>query len=294
MIIVNLMGGLGNQMFQYAFGKYLSLTLHKKLILDKSFLLEHRNNPGVTPRDYELSVFSITEEPTIFDHGFGLGKVFPYRVNKFADPFIKKFKSDVVCTDNDPLEDILKTQASKIIINGYFQKEIYFIGVEEVIRRSFTFKNDLSGENLLVKNKIDSSHSVSLHVRRGDYVSSQIAGSYHGLCSPEYYKQAIKTLTDLYTDLRFFVFSDDIEWCRANLNIPGDTCFISHNTGANSYLDMHLMSLCKHNIIANSSFSWWGAWLNNYKDKVVIAPKKWFVDSSIDTKDLYPKNWLTL
>lgn len=294
MIIVNLMGGLGNQMFQYAFGKSLSLRLNKKLIVDKRFLLENTNNPDVTPRDFELSVFSITDVITVYDHGFGLGKAFPYRLNKLIDPIIEKLKSQIVFTDNDALDTILKTKSSKIILSGYFQKETYFINEENNIRNSFVFKNELSGDNLVIKNKIANSNSVSLHVRRGDYVSSQKTGAYHGVCSLEYYTEAIQTLTALFQDLHFFVFSDDIEWCKVNLNIPGEVTFISNNKGANSYIDMQLMSLCKHNIIANSSFSWWGAWLNRSKNKVVIAPKKWFTDSSIDIKDLYPKNWLTL
>ena len=294
MIIVNLMGGLGNQMFQYAFGKSLSLRLNKKLIVDKRFLLENTNNPDVTPRDFELSIFSITDEVTVYDHGFGLGKAFPYRLNKLIDPLTKKLKNQVIFTDNDSLDTISKTKASKIILNGYFQKETYFINEENNIRNSFVFKNELSEDNLVIKNKIDISKSVSLHVRRGDYVSSKKTVSYHGVCSLEYYAHAIQTLTNIFQDLHFFVFSDDIEWCKANLNIPGEVTFISNNKGANSYIDMQLMSFCKHNIIANSSFSWWGAWLNNSKNKVVVAPKNWFTDSSIDIKDLYPKNWFTL
>jgi hypothetical protein len=268
--------------------------LNKKLILDKRFLIENTNNPDVTPRDFELTIFSILDEVTVYDHKFGFGTTFPYRLNLFADPILKKINRQVTFTDTDSLEKLIKSNASKIILNGYFQKETYFNNYAHEIHKAFVFKKELTGVNVSIKNDILNSNSVSLHVRRGDYVTSEKTGIYHGVCSLEYYTSAIQTLTKLYNDLHFFVFSDDIEWCKTHLNIPGEVFFVSNNNGPNSYLDMELMSLCNHNIIANSSFSWWGAWLNNSKNKVVIAPKKWFADSSINTDNLYPKNWLVI
>jgi hypothetical protein len=294
MIIVTLMGGLGNQMFQYAFGKSLSLRLNRELVLDKSFLIKNLNNPDVTPRDFELSIFSIHDKVIIYDPGIGFGPSFPYRLNRLVDPLTKKFNNQIIFTDSEPIEQLLKTKAKKIFLNGYFQKEIYFINEEQSIRKSFAFRDQLFTGNEIVKNEILGSNSVSLHVRRGDYVSNDKTNLYHGVCDLDYYQNAIKTQMNYGEDLHFFVFSDDIDWCRTNLNITAKVTFVSNNKGANSYKDMQLMSLCKHNIIANSSFSWWGAWLNNSHNKVVVAPKKWFADSSIDTKQLYPKNWLLL
>ena len=129
--------------------------------------------------------------------------------------------------------------------------------------------------------------AVSLHVRRGDYVSDPKTKAILGVCSLDYYRAAIAHIAERIESPAFFVFSDDIAWAKANLEIPFPCEYVDHNQGQQSYNDMHLMSLCKHHIIANSSFSWWGAWLNPRKDKIVIAPENWFANNE-DAKDLIP------
>lgn len=294
MIVVKLMGGLGNQMFQYACGKALSIRLHKKLVLDKRFLLDNRNTPGVTPREYELSVFNLPEEVTVYREKFGLHPSLPYRLNKFLDPFVKKLKGPVEFRDTDSLEELIKIKPETIILHGYFQKESYFKEFENAIRKAFVFKDALTGENADLAAKIKNSNSVSVHVRRGDYISDPKTNAYHGVCSIDYYEQALDLIRNKTADPYFFVFSDDPEWCRTHLGINDNVTFVSHNTGLSSYIDMRLMSLCRHNIIANSSFSWWGAWLNVHEHKLVIAPKKWFLGSEANTHGLYPTNWFLL
>ncbi|MDD2505652.1 MAG: alpha-1,2-fucosyltransferase, partial [Bacilli bacterium] len=135
--------------------------------------------------------------------------------------------------------------------------------------------------------------SDSLHVRRGDYVLNSTTNKVHGTCGINYYNKAIDIVTKENPEAVFFVFSDDCDWARNNLKINHEKYFIDFNGKENCHEDIRLMSLCKHNIIANSSFSWWGAWLNNNKNKIVVAPKKWF-NVKINTKDLVPENWIKI
>ena len=149
----------------------------------------------------------------------------------------------------------------------------------------------MGGLNAELASEIQATVSVGVHIRRGDYVANPIANQFHGVCSLEYYLAAIAKLKEEIGAPRFFVFSDDIGWARQNLRLPDPTTFVDHNGEAHDYEDLRLMSLCKHHIIANSSFSWWGAWLSNNPDKIVIAPERWFRDPSMDPRDLVPEGW---
>jgi hypothetical protein len=139
--------------------------------------------------------------------------------------------------------------------------------------------------------RVSSNNSVSVHIRRGDYVSNPHASKFHGTKGLDYYEKAVERIAETVKNPELFVISDDIEWCKENLRLPYKTTHIDGNAG---FEDMHIMSHCAHNIIANSSFSWWAAWLNTNPDKVVIAPKKWFNDESINTEDVVPKTWIRL
>jgi hypothetical protein len=136
--------------------------------------------------------------------------------------------------------------------------------------------------------------AVSIHVRRGDYVSDAGTNRFHGTCSVDYYHDAVDRISGFAPASHFFVFSDGIDWAKENLRLRQPVTYVDFNDGEKNYEDLRLMSLCKHHIIANSSFSWWGAWLNPNPDKIVIAPKKWFNDPSINTDDLIPNSWLRL
>ena len=294
MIVVKLKGGLGNQMFQYAFGKSLSLRSNTELILDTSQLTYAVDIPHVTSRAFELSVFGIPETIVNRRDLFGFGPSFPYQLNKLVDPFLKTLKNQRTLTDAHPTLDVRKKK--DILVDGYFQKERYFLKDEALIRRAFVFKAPLDEENEGIMKEIVAHNSVSIHVRRGDYVANKVTNHYHGVCGIDYYEPSIHLIKRSFSSPRFFVFSDDVAWCRDNLSpfLPSDSLFISHNTGPDSYKDMQLMSRCKHHIIANSSFSWWGAWLNASPTKTVVAPKHWFANDSVNTEGLYPKSWLVL
>lgn len=292
MIIVKLMGGLGNQMFQYAAGRCLA-HLHKtELKLDLSFLNKDPQNK-YTKREYKLDVFNIkagiaTEQD--------LKPFLPLEKGKITGTLMRKLPilyTKVVA--NESGYKFMKEFYSfpkNVYLNGFWQSENYFEPVKDLLREEFSIKETLSKENSDLCNKIVTYNSVSLHVRRGDYVTNKESNSYHGTCSLEYYQKAIDHLKKMSSDLNIFIFSDDVAWCKENLRTDLPIHFMEQNNPGHT--DMHLMALCKHNIIANSSFSWWGAWLNANPNKTVIAPKQWFADPHLATPDIYPLNWIRL
>jgi hypothetical protein len=179
-------------------------------------------------------------------------------------------------------------------IFGYFQSEKYFKFIRKDILNIFKFKGASDPNYLEVVRKIQASNSVSVHIRRGDYVLNKTANAFHGVLSIAYYKKALNHIKANVAKPKIFLFSDDPEWVRKNFSFIGRFDLVDFNRGELSYRDMELMSLCKHNIIANSSFSWWGAWLNLNKDKIVIAPKKWLRDESVPLNDIIPESWVSL
>lgn len=176
-------------------------------------------------------------------------------------------------------------------LDGYWQSEKFFESCKHKVISDFEFKGELCERNLKIKSIAEVENSISIHIRRGDYVSNPKANNLHGnICNLEYYRNAIKFFTEKITNPVFIVFSDDIEWVKDNLKIS-NCHFVSWNKGEYSYNDMRLMSFCKHNIIANSSFSWWGAYLNKNPKKIVVSPNKWFNDKKLNTVDLIPDGW---
>ena len=177
---------------------------------------------------------------------------------------------------------------------GLYQSEEYFNNIKDVIKKEFTLKNPLGNEAGASEKEMNNSlFPISLHIRRGDYVKNKIVREILGTLPLEYYKQAINFVTKNIKNPTFFIFSDDIEWAKENLKTSLPTVFVSKQ-GIKDYEELILMSKCKHNIIANSSFSWWGAWLNQNSDKIVIAPKQWFVDKTVDEANILPEGWVAL
>jgi hypothetical protein len=179
-------------------------------------------------------------------------------------------------------------------LDGYWQSEKYFIDYQDLIRDEFKVKSNPDIVNNEYIDKIANCDSVSIHIRHGDYLTNKKTKSVHGVLPLEYYHKAIDIMEKQLQNPNYFVFSDDIEWARTNIRKDIPIFFLDHNNAENNYEDMRLMSTCKCNIIANSSFSWWGAWLNNNPDKLVIAPQKWFGENTKETKDLIPENWVRI
>jgi hypothetical protein len=181
-----------------------------------------------------------------------------------------------------------------VYLAGYWQSEKYFADVAELIRQEFTLKSEPDKLNQQVLDEIEVTNSVSLHIRRGDYVSDPVINQVHGVLGLDYYSRAVNFVAGRTTQPHFFVFSDDIAWAKENLRLSFPLSFVEHNVEDREYEDLRLMCHCKHHIIANSSFSWWGAWLNASPDKIVVSPEKWFSDLSLDTKDLIPEHWVKI
>jgi hypothetical protein len=184
--------------------------------------------------------------------------------------------------------------SSNIYLIGYWQSENYFKSQEAQIRNDFRFRFPLTGKNEYWEQLINSTNAISLHVRRTDMINNPDIVKTHGSCGLDYYLEAANRISDGLEQPVFFIFSDDPEWCKENLHLSWPVHYIDNNQGDLAYIDMQLMSMCKHHVIANSSFSWWGAWLNTSNSKRVIAPKRWFADNTKDTSDLIPSGWIRI
>lgn len=293
MIIVKLMGGLGNQMFQYALGKRVSLLRKTMLKVDVSYL----NNKQYThtSREYELNVFSSGIQIATDTEVNKFNSIRKSKIKRGAQqlfPFI--FPYHTIGEQSHEYNERILNSAKNSLLIGYWQTEKYFLPIGNIIRNDFTFERPLDTVNKAHAMEIESCNSVSLHVRRGDYVHHLETKLFHCTCTPEYYYKAINLIKNKIPDIQLFIFSDDMAWVKENLKFDIPVRYVENNSGDKSFIDMRLISLCKHNIIANSSFSWWGAWLNNNSGKIVVAPAKWFNDDSISIKDVVPETWLKL
>jgi len=296
MIIVRLSGGIGNQMFQYACGRAISLQLNTKLALDHSFLEDKTYKPDFTYRDYALDVFGIQNKISpseLRKLGLEMAYIYPLKAKLSLKRILKGYtyyqEKGLNYDENIPLK------SAKLYLSGYFQSEKYFKQAADKIRNDFAFPPVQNERNKLLLTKITTDeNSVSIHIRRGDYLTIR-NGNVHFTCSPEYYKNAVDIIRSKISNPTFYIFAhDDLPWAMENLKFSEPHDFIGdHNQGKQSYEDLHLMSMCKHHIIANSSFSWWGAWLNAKPGKTVIAPKNWLIGSK-DSFDIVPEQWITI
>lgn len=293
MIICQIIGGLGNQMFQYAVGRALSLKLGHPLLLDVSafesyglhqgFELQRVfNSSAETSKDSEVQDVLGWQSSSMIRRAVSRQCMTTFRCKSFVVEPQFHYWSGI----NDLSEDCY--------LQGYWQSEKYFLDAALQIRGDFAFRLPINPKNSELATEISQVNAVSLHVRRGDYVNNPKTTATHGLCSLDYYQKAIEYIAERMQQPHFYIFSDDIAWVKNNLNIGFPHKYVDCNHFSESYNDMRLMSLCKHNIIANSSFSWWGAWLNKNPNKIVIAPQRWFKDSAINTKDLIPESWVRL
>lgn len=292
MVITQIIGGLGNQMFQYAAGHALSLKNGQALRLDVSGFAGYGLHQGFELQrvfDCPARIASEADVRSILGWQFSPG------IRQIvARPGLAAFRRKGFSVEPHfhYWPEIRKVPRDCYLV-GYWQSEKYFQDTAAVIRADFTFKSPLVNRNAELAEQIGQANVVSLHVRRGDYAKYPKTNATHGLCSLDYYRAAIQYVADRVEQPYFFIFSDDIAWVKDNLKMDMPCQYVDHNQGAESYNDMRLMSLCRHHIIANSSFSWWGAWLNPDPGKIAIAPKKWFTTSQ-DTSDLLPTSWITL
>lgn len=282
--IVSFLGGLGNQMFQYAFYKALQMrfgpikadiSAFKYYPLHNGFELEHI---------FELRLNYSSKFENIFLRGgyFPLGSIWR-EICRTRGVYYE-------CKGATYFDSCVLEDKGVKYYWGYWQNIKYFQEISDQIRSAFVFKRQMSDKNLYIKELIENSMSVSIHVRRGDYVGHSVLG---GICDEDYYRRAIQCIEKSTHDATYFIFSNEINWCKEKLNLP-NCHYVDWNKDNDSYVDMQLMSLCKHNIIANSSFSWWGAWLNKNSEKIVISPSRWFNEGDYDMSDLIPAEWICI
>lgn len=290
MNIVRINCGLGNQMFQYAFYRMLKeLDADTKLDISEFKYRKHHNG-------YELQkIFNIQADYASKKECNTLADVSKSLWTELRRDFFKiKLKTTGKAlseSDYSPHFNATLLQEKNAYFMGYWQTEKYFKPIEGIIRKEFTFKKELDTSNLLVKEQILKTNSVSIHIRRGDYIKKSRVLNLGSVCTIDYFKQAISLMAEKTESPHFFVFSDDMPWVKENLRMENIT-YVDLNHEKDSYKDMQLMSLCQHNIITNSSFSWWGAWLNANPAKIVVAPNIWFRD--VDMVDIIPTEWIKL
>lgn len=305
MIIVKLQGGLGNQMFQYAMGRAISLRTASDVFFDNSWYV---NVPdGETKRPFELDIFSLTlqfvwEQDMPLEVRGGYYNYYNTLLRKIPWRSVCGLPSWNIWLDHFPeiQNKIAGIRADQnVYLQGYWQSEKYFKEVEDVIHNDFSFSIPPDDANQAILDKIAADsvfglEAVSVHIRRGDYSSDPKTKAHHGLLPLGYYKSAMAVIEKRFHQVCYYVFSDDLAWCRKNLRFKGEAVFVDVNKKLQGWMDMRLMSRCHHHIIANSSFSWWAAWLNANKDKMVVAPQEWLSDSKLINKDMLPGDWLKI
>lgn len=281
MIIVKLKGGLGNQLFQYAFGRLISTSRNEELKLDKDIL----GAKGDTYRYYGLDKFNI--QASVAEKKEVIAVKYPLGVFSKVLRFIKGKILRVFYVGYEP--KLLKSKAK--YFDGYFQSHKYLEPIRETLLTEITPKESIDNKYKDLILNIENNNSVSIHIRRGDYISDKNNKDYQtfGL---EYYKNAIGLIKKKVNNPKFFIFSDDIDWVKDNFKNE-EFVFVS-NSNTKDYEELILMSKCKHNIIANSSFSFWGAWLNQNSEKIVISPKKWCHKFIKEYSDLIPNEWIKI
>jgi hypothetical protein len=276
MITVKLHGGLGNQLFQYAFAKALAKQLNTDFEFDDSFYAQN-----------------ITRKNHLFDFDIN------YTISESKSPrwswLLKRLSRGVglknyIAEPRFGFTDVSKQIKGDVFLDGYWQSGRYFQTIQSEIRRDFsTFRQPISQVALPILAQIKATNSVCVHVRRGDYLTNKR----YVVLEMDYYHRAIKTLSSQFTNLHFFVFSDDIDWCKTNFEADYNHTFISDNQRFTLRDEFEMMQNCQHHIMANSTLSWWAAWLNKNHAKVVICPQKWFFDTK-SMQDLIPQTWIQL
>jgi len=298
MIITKLKGGLGNQMFQYATGFALSQKNNTKHKIDVS---EYDKNNKDTPRKFSLNIFNInspialSEEIILIRKNNSWSKLFYLIKRKILRKYYLDFHPDLYKKINTKIK-----KGFSVYLDGNFQSEKNFMEFSNQIRQEFTFKKEFFDDKVKqLAEVIQKENSVSIHVRRGDYVNDKKTNKYHGVCPIEYYEEAVSLIKKKVSEPIFYVFTDDEKWVSENFTKPEFLRLMPTfiNVSKNNFKDheeMYLMSQCHHHIIANSSFSWWGAWLNKKSDKIVIAPEKWVNKNPNPHKNIIPETWIKI
>lgn len=280
-VVVRLLGGLGNQLFQYAAGRYLADQKGVSLILDERYVARKHCVSGLLIGKFLVRMDYLPNSLAVKFSDLKLK--FSRAIRRQMRPSFSAYHETEFTYDPQ-----LSDQKVGTMLVGFWQSEKYFPG-HDILRQDLVLKAPLPLPALDLVKRMKQSNSVAIHVRRGDYLSDPKTLAKHGVCSEGYYHQALKLIRQKLVNPQFFVFSDDAAWVKTNFDVA-DAVFVS-DFGFAAEQDLMLISKCKHQIIANSSFSWWGAWLNDHAEKVVIAPTPWFDDRQFPDNDLIPPSW---
>ena len=290
MIYVRLLGGLGNQMFQYAVGRRLAERRNTELTLDTS-QLGTPDPSGATTRFYELGCFHIRATLTGTPAAIYHPTTYLARARRRLG---LRHRRRLITESHLGFDRGVLDAPDGTVLNGYWQDARYFEDIAPIIRDELRFRGAPSEATRAVARQIAGTEAVSLHVRRGDYISNPDTNRFHGTCNVEYYRLAMAHMASVLRQPHFYAFSDDPDWTREHLASEHPLRIVDHNPPDRGHEDMRLMTACRHHIIANSSFSWWGAWLNASPDKIVVAPRRWYRDEAADAVHELPDAWLRL
>jgi hypothetical protein len=288
-VIARLQGGLGNQLYQYAAGRSLADFLSRPLLLDARTI-----RPEAPVRHYDLGAFRIREQFVSGLEAFRTRWVGSVRAGRVFKTMFAGARSYKYIRDREEGfdEGIFADHAGPIVLHGYWQSYRYFERIADELRNEVVFRADPDPSSAALLRDIESSDSVCVHVRRGDYVSNPAFKAALGACGVEYYDCALGIIVARVARPTFYLFSDDLDWAKANLHVPGPLVPVDHNKGRSDVEDLRLMSRCRHFVIANSSFSWWGAWLGRDRGGTVVAPSRWFNSDKTPATDRIPPGWI--
>ncbi len=284
MVIVHFSGGLGNQFFQYAAGRAIAVRHHVPLKFALTELNADHKRKFEIPQFHTTGEIARPEEIQALLPAGTLHKIWMYCRPKPVRTYHREKRFYY--------EPGFEKIGPAVYLKGLFQSEKYFQEIIPLIREELRPHSSLIEKVQAFGMNLNQHHSVAIHIRRGDYMDPATR-AFHGVLDEHYYNQAIAAIRESVTEPVFYIFSDDIDWVRENLQLP-NTTVVSGNISHTHYEDLWLMSQCRHQIIANSSFSWWAAWLNRYQQKSVIAPLRWFNEAPFDTKDLIPSGWIRI
>jgi hypothetical protein len=284
MIIVRILGGLGNQLFQYAAARSLAEQHNTIVKLDITGF-----------KDYQLRNFDLRALGLPFEFATNdeivkwKAKNSFQRIQSYLTPYgwRRFYKQPYFHYDTR-----FNKLGDNVYLQGFFQSEQYFLPIKSIVRKEYSIAEPLIQKVKALGTELKEQPSVALHIRRGDYKNEETL-RYHGIVPTTYYQQAVQLVQSRIKNPQFYIFSDDAQWVKDNLKLEQAT-IVSGALSQTHFEDLYLMSQCRHNIIANSSFSWWGAWLNDHPEKIVIAPQKWFNEGPKDIQDLHPDGWIKL
>jgi len=297
MVMVRLMGGLGNQMFQYAVALRLATKRKTVLRLDLTFLLDRAPRGNFVFRDFDLAIFNVPEKAA------SAREVRRFRRN--AEPIgrsLREWVADKLVKKRFFLEESLRFDPRVLdlpretYLEGYFQNQAYFADIEQVVRSRFRLapnEAELPAATRGLAEEIRAGDGICLHVRRGDYVTNPESNRILGVCSLGYYLRGLEKLNTLGATGKVFVFSDDEAWCHENFGGMSGATVVEHShAGPRSSTHLWLMTLCRHFVIPNSSFGWWAAWLSQSPKKIVVRPSRWFQKRGWWDVDVCPPEWI--